>query len=323
MMTLGEKLKKIRSEKRISLNEVSKNTKIQLKYLEYLEEGAYEKLPADVYIKGFLRSYVQYVGGQELLFLKLYERERDINKNIQKTNQKESWIKPINFSSIKITPKWFLLILILLLVFGGFYYLYQKANIFISTPRLMITEPGDGAEIDGNEIRISGITDRDAQLLVNEKAILVDAEGKFTELVGLHEGLNLVVIKSTNRFQKETSQIISIKSNYKNGVENSDIQNTNQNETKSEETISETEKIKLEISINPHPTWISVEADGMVLFSGIFSPGTSKTFESKGDIRVSSDRGNNTYIKINGKDKGTLGSDSGIVKDIIFNVSSK
>ena len=56
-LTLGEKLAKIRKDKRLSLNEVSRLTGVQTKYLEFLEWGEFEKLPADVYVKGFLRSY--------------------------------------------------------------------------------------------------------------------------------------------------------------------------------------------------------------------------------------------------------------------------
>ena len=37
--TLGEQLKKIRSEGRVTLHEVSRETKIPIKYLEMIEEG--------------------------------------------------------------------------------------------------------------------------------------------------------------------------------------------------------------------------------------------------------------------------------------------
>ena len=37
-LTLGERMKKIRDERRLSLAEISKSTKIQIKYLEYIED---------------------------------------------------------------------------------------------------------------------------------------------------------------------------------------------------------------------------------------------------------------------------------------------
>jgi transcriptional regulator with XRE-family HTH domain len=61
-LTLGEQLKKLRAEGRVSLHEVSRETKIPVKYLVMIEEGDYKNLPPDVYVKGFLRSYAEFLG---------------------------------------------------------------------------------------------------------------------------------------------------------------------------------------------------------------------------------------------------------------------
>ena len=102
---MGEKLKKLRSEGRISLVEASRSTKIQIKYLEYLENGEYEKLPAKVYVKGFLRSYANFLGVNESYLIKLYEREQGIQENIKNTSQEEKIAEPIKFPKFIITPK--------------------------------------------------------------------------------------------------------------------------------------------------------------------------------------------------------------------------
>lgn len=47
-LTLGERIRKIRAEKRLTVSDVAKGAKIQARYLEFLEEGDYAKLPADV-----------------------------------------------------------------------------------------------------------------------------------------------------------------------------------------------------------------------------------------------------------------------------------
>ena len=41
---------------------ISKETKISIKTLEWIEEEAFEKLPPLVYLKGFLKSYAQSLG---------------------------------------------------------------------------------------------------------------------------------------------------------------------------------------------------------------------------------------------------------------------
>ena len=58
----GRELKQLREKIGLELQTVSKETKISLKILESLEEENFEKLPALVYLKGFLKSYAQCLG---------------------------------------------------------------------------------------------------------------------------------------------------------------------------------------------------------------------------------------------------------------------
>ena len=53
----GSYLQTIRLEKRIKLEEVSNKTKIRLDTLRYIEEEDFNNLPAEVFVKGFLRSF--------------------------------------------------------------------------------------------------------------------------------------------------------------------------------------------------------------------------------------------------------------------------
>ena len=58
----GKTLKQVRERMGVELWAVSKETKISMKILEWIEEEAFEKLPAMVYLKGFLKSYAQSLG---------------------------------------------------------------------------------------------------------------------------------------------------------------------------------------------------------------------------------------------------------------------
>lgn len=57
MKHIGEYLKQRRCEKNITLEEVASQTGIQEQYLTALESGDFEKIPGDVFIKGFIRNY--------------------------------------------------------------------------------------------------------------------------------------------------------------------------------------------------------------------------------------------------------------------------
>jgi DnaJ-class molecular chaperone len=58
----GKTLKQVRERMGIELQTVSKETKVNIKILEWIEEEAIEKLPVLVYLKGFLKSYAQSLG---------------------------------------------------------------------------------------------------------------------------------------------------------------------------------------------------------------------------------------------------------------------
>ena len=57
MKHIGEYLKQRRCEKYITLEEVASQTGIREQYLTALESGDFEKIPGDVFIKGFIRNY--------------------------------------------------------------------------------------------------------------------------------------------------------------------------------------------------------------------------------------------------------------------------
>ena len=59
--SLGGYLRLERERRRVSLQDISAATKIQLKFLEALERDAYDRLPPTPFVVGFLRAYAQYL----------------------------------------------------------------------------------------------------------------------------------------------------------------------------------------------------------------------------------------------------------------------
>jgi len=58
----GKDLKEVRERMGVEREAISKETKISMKVLEWIEEEAFEALPPLVYLKGFLKSYAQSLG---------------------------------------------------------------------------------------------------------------------------------------------------------------------------------------------------------------------------------------------------------------------
>lgn len=312
-LTLGEKLRNLRSERRISLNEVSRSTKIQLKYLEYLEAGDYKKLPVDVYVKGFLRGYAEFLGVDENILIRLYEKEKGIKINLEKaTDNTPAKKENINMSPFLVTPKVIAVALVAILVFGGFFYLYKEIGSFANTPKLVILNPGQNAVEEDNAVVVEGVTDKDAKVFINNQPILVSDEGRFSENLALQSGTNAINIKAVNRFDKTNVQNIIIQSNYK--AEQTEEQTGNGQA----DMLLEQDKVTVDVRVDPGPVWVSVEADGNLVFSGTMLAGAMQSFSADDKIVVNSGKANATFIRFGGKDVGALGEDAAAIRGVTF-----
>ncbi len=61
MKLTGQILKEARERAGVSLNEVSFGTKISLKVLQSIEDGDHDRLPPKAFLRGFVRSYAEYL----------------------------------------------------------------------------------------------------------------------------------------------------------------------------------------------------------------------------------------------------------------------
>lgn len=74
-MGLGEDLRRARETAGFTLEDINRRTRIPKKYLEALEEEAFQTLPAPVYVRTFLRAYAKAVGLDPLLVIRQYRQE--------------------------------------------------------------------------------------------------------------------------------------------------------------------------------------------------------------------------------------------------------
>jgi cytoskeleton protein RodZ len=59
MESFGQYLKSLREEKGVTLEQIAENTKIAVPNLDSIEKDRYDLLPPRVFVKGFIRSYLQ------------------------------------------------------------------------------------------------------------------------------------------------------------------------------------------------------------------------------------------------------------------------
>jgi cytoskeleton protein RodZ len=61
-VSVGGHLRELRTRRGLSLDELSRTTRVASRYLQALENDAFGELPAPVFIRGFIRAYCQAVG---------------------------------------------------------------------------------------------------------------------------------------------------------------------------------------------------------------------------------------------------------------------
>ena len=319
--TLGEQLKNLRSEGRVTLFEVSRETKIPVKYIEMIEEGKYEKLPPDVYVKGFLRAYAEFLGIEPKKIIKLYEREKDIKNNLNGGEKKAPLVKKkTRLSHFVVTPRIIIAVSVAVVVIGGFSYLYSQIGRFAAVPRLVITSPASDENIPGNSISVSGYTDEDAKLTINGQPVLVSDKGEFKEDILLQSGVNSITISALNRFNKEISKTVNIKSDYQSPSLAVDNSSGDQGKVSGEQDVKKS-GVDVVVRADSIPIWISVEADGNLVYSGTMLAGAVQNFDGEKEVRVTSGKANQTFIKVNGKAEKILADSPGIVRDVVFTPS--
>ena len=72
MFEIGSSLREARLRQALDLNDAEQATKIRSKYLRALEDERFDLLPAETYVKGFLRSYAEYLGLDGQLYVDEY-----------------------------------------------------------------------------------------------------------------------------------------------------------------------------------------------------------------------------------------------------------
>ncbi|NCU41669.1 MAG: hypothetical protein EOM19_03005 [Candidatus Moranbacteria bacterium] len=209
--TFGERIKKIRNERCLSFSEIAKHTGIQTKYLQAFEEGDLSSLPAIVYVHGFLRAYAKYLEEDPEKFIALFEREREIATHLTpKEIQRNTLNVPFSNKLLSLPSRWLVFLGGMGLCILVFFYIYNEIFHFVAQPTLLISSPLENMSVHEPFILVEGKTDVSTKVFLNERPILVDELGNFSQRVDIGQGRNVLVFRSVNSFGKEVEKVFSV-----------------------------------------------------------------------------------------------------------------
>lgn len=76
MPTVGEILRSEREKKGLTIKDIEKATSIRALYLSAIEEDNYSIVPGEVYLKGFIRNYANYLGLDSQKIIDVYRQSK-------------------------------------------------------------------------------------------------------------------------------------------------------------------------------------------------------------------------------------------------------
>jgi cytoskeletal protein RodZ len=265
MITVGEVLKKQRRNLNKTVEQVALDTKIQPRFIKYIEDNDFKKFDSPVYAQGFIKIYAKYLELNEERILAIYRRS--VPNEIEK-KQSSRETKNVKQKSIKISPKFIAIALSTLFLTGILAYIGYQIYQFQSPPEITIEKPSAEENVSTENIQIIGVTESNSSLYINDQPVELDQEGKFQYEVTLNPGVNIVTIlaKKNNSTQESVE---TLKITYDAPVVEPDKQ-----EDTDEEKVN---VVKLEI-VNSS-VWVQFNVDQINKLSQIVQVGEEYQYE--------------------------------------------
>ena len=281
---IGVTLRKARQELGVTLDDVEDETMIRKRYLSALEREDYEDLPSEVYARGFLKTYANYLGlDGEALSLNLKNRwEVAQGRKRQEPPPKRVSTRQSprmgasgssgpafgrasnrrrRISLVAIIGFALLLALLAAVVFG-LYSVGQNSRSVQESPN----QPAGRNSVEGGQ--------------PNNPSDTTTEEG------------------STNT---------PLDANTTPGNED-EAGRTGTTSEVPPTASSPQEKISMNVAVAQVPVWLNVQADGGTVYEQVTQPGFSQTFEAGGQITVWTGNAGAVRLEINGQDYGALGA---------------
>lgn len=205
-MNIGQILRHTREEMGFSEKEAADDLQIPLKFIISLERGGWDKLPARVYSRGFLKKYAEYLELKSEEVLKEFDEEW--SQVLPVENQEiihgepayKKWLLFLNRQKV------ILMISFAAILIAGVYFLYEFRFV-IRSPELTVVSPPKDEITTQDSFPISGKIEKESVLTLNGRPVYTNDKGEFSDSALISKGLNTLEFEVTNRFGK-TNKVV-------------------------------------------------------------------------------------------------------------------
>lgn len=269
---LGEKLRKEREKKGISLETLSQETKIKTEYLKAIEEGEFSRLPTgEIYRKGFVKNYAKAIGLNTDEILRRYKEIKDNmekdKKNKESVEEKQEQRQIYGCEGSLKFPRvnYKTVIIIIALVFS----LFVAKQIFLSPAKEVNTN------VNNNQTESIGL---DLQQDTNNEENTQEANSTSPEVSISDEREDVITLIKDDKL--ETKYMVKVL------------------------------QIALDIKVVSNRCWIKVIVDGENFYEGTLTEGETKTISGKNKIWMRVGNPLVVDMTVNGKHLGVPGGNT-------------
>jgi cytoskeletal protein RodZ len=298
MLTVGQILRKAREQKNVSIQDVAHITKIKQDYLEKLEKNEFTGFVSSTFIKGFIRSYANYLELETENLVALYRRQVGEEEKPIKADDN----KRIKTEGFVVTPIHIIGTGLVVFFVGLIAYLINQFYQLQQPPRLEFASPAQQqVETTAKNFEVKGFTEEQVIVTFNGSQVQLKPDRTFSIVTDLKPGENVLTFEAWKQFSedKKTKKTFVVK--YNDGTAQSNTPtvagtntNTQNNPAPAESTFAVT---------STDEAWIQVVADNIQQAVGVVPKNYNREFKTKTTFYVTTGKPRQTKLILNGEAK--------------------
>lgn len=206
--SIGDLLRAKREERGETLKDVEKAIRVSKKYITALEANDFDRLPEMIYAKNFVKALARHYGLDEDVLAESLVREMEAITGIKETERIPTGHhlrKKLVATPLVIKSGVVAVLFVAVLSYFAF-----SVHSILKPPKLIVFSPQDSQVYNDQRVVLTGETEPEVELTVNQEGVLIETDGTFSETLNLPEGVSILRVAAKKKHSKEQEVYIKV-----------------------------------------------------------------------------------------------------------------
>ncbi len=203
MKPIGESLTIVREARKMSLLDLSQETRIKVEFLDALESERWEDLPELPILIGFVKNIADVLNVNADTLVVLLRRDyKKPESGVEVSSKRKRRVV------LPKLPQY--IYLVIFVITASLIYLAYQYRSFNTPPSVSIISPLSGQQVSGDTVIVRGVTDPSASVVINTQPSIVLEDGSFEEEVVVSATSSTVEVVARSRSGLTTTKTIEL-----------------------------------------------------------------------------------------------------------------